>query len=145
MKRNQETKLSSFLVWLEMGILTLKVGWKREQQSSRVLPRTSLSQEITKRPEGSWTQRENSQSGEVPWGNCKVCNEERFLREETPPYSPHVVSGSSKKAEGKCPSGQYRTKERKNGQGWRYRSGNHLCKKGSRSYEISWSYHENLV
>lgn len=53
MKRNQETKLSSFLVWLEMGILTLKVGWKREQQSSRVLPRTSLSQEITKRPEGS--------------------------------------------------------------------------------------------
>lgn len=44
-----------------------------------------------------------------------MCNEERFLREETPPYSPHLVSGSSKKAEGKCPSGLHKTERERTG------------------------------
>lgn len=52
-------------------------------------------------------------------GHAKLHDGERLLREEIPLYSPCLVSGSSKRAKGKCPSGQHRTEGRGNGQAWR--------------------------
>lgn len=103
----QETR--SFSVWMGMESMICKLERMREN-NNLLGPHLALL---------SWTkkweaedQRERADprgrivSGEAPSGNCKA---EKWGQK--PPYS-HLVSGSSKRVERKCPSGQHRN-ERK--------------------------------
>lgn len=86
--------------------------------------------------------REEEQKEEAvcrgPLGNRKLCSGEKAPREATPP-APHIWFQEQQKSQ------RDMSQWRGNGQGWRTRSGNHLHQKGSRSYEMSWSYHHSLV